>query len=301
MNLLRHLFIANVMMVMATSVATAASAKEIKPLMLQRGKLLLDEDFSAKQVDARWTQNKGQWKIVDGALQGTELKADEHAASIRTNIQLPDNFILQFDFKFDGGKIIHLSFNGKGHICRATLTPTGFVLKGEKIKKDPKDKAVTIGQIQQKFEKGKWYTMLVEIKGSEFVARVDDDLVAFGQHAKVARPKSNFGFPMAGVSSSIDNLRIWQGEPNDQWAKTRAGLTPNKIIPPTPPTAAQRFARWDTNKDGKLSLTEFIGNRPKEKVESAKKAFGRKDKDGDGTLTIKEFAPPSVPKRTRPK
>jgi len=267
-----------------------------KPLTLKRGKLLYSEDFSAKKIDARWTQHKGQWKIVDGALQGTELEADEHAASIRTDIQLPDQFILQFDFKFEGGRIIHLSFNGKGHICRATISPTGFVLKGEKVKKDSNDKAAIVGQIQQNFEKGKWYTMLVEINGAEFVARVSDDQVAFGQHEKVARPKTNFGFPMAGVSSSIDNLKIWQGEPNNQWAKTKAGLKPNKIVPPTPPTPAQRFARQDRDKDGKLTLKEFIGKRRKEKVEAAKKAFGRKDKNSDGALTIKEYAPSAKPK-----
>jgi hypothetical protein len=283
--------IATLVLTITTSSAMAEAGKEIKPLMLKRSKVLLNEEFSAKDVDARWQPAKGQWKIVEGALQGTELKADEHAASIRTDIKLPENFILQFDFKFDGGKVIHLSFNGKGHICRTTLTPAGFTLKGEKVKKDLKDKAATVGQIQQKFEKGKWYTMLVEVKGPEFVARVNDEQVAFGQHAKVARPKSNFGFPMAGVSSSVDNIKIWQGEPSDQWAKTKAGLTPNKIVRPAPPTAAQRFVRQDKDKDGKLSLKEFIGQRPKDKVEAAKKAFGRKDKDKDGSLSAKEYAP----------
>ena len=288
--------IAILALTITTSSAMAEAAKEIKPLMLKRGKVLLSEDFLAKDIDARWKPAKGQWKIVDGALQGTELKADEHAASIRTDTPLPENFILQFDFKFDGGKTIHLSFNGKGHICRATLTPTGFILRGEKVKKDLKDKAATVGQIQQKFEKGKWYTMLVEIKGPEFVARVNDELVAFGRHEKVARPKSNFGFPMAGVSSSVDNIKIWQGEPSDQWAKTKAGLKPNKIVPPTPPTPAQRFARQDKDKDGKLSLKEFIGQRPKDKIEAAKKGFARKDKNGDGSLSAKEYAPAAKPK-----
>ena len=46
-------------------------------------------------------------------------------------------------------------------------------------------------------------------------------------------------------------------------------------------TAAQRFARQDTDKDGKLTLTEFVGKRPKDKIEAAKKAFSRRDKNDD--------------------
>ena len=43
--------------------------------------------------------------------------------ALSTDLELPENFVMQFDFRFDGGKVIHCSFNGKGHICRATINP----------------------------------------------------------------------------------------------------------------------------------------------------------------------------------
>ncbi len=260
-------------------------------LLTTRGKLLLCDDFSAAKVADNWSAAKGQWDLVKGALRGTELKADHHAASIRTDIELPTTLALQFDFRFDGGTVIHCSFNGKGHICRATLTPSGFVIKGEKVKKDADDKAVTVGQVQQSFDPGKWYTMLIEIDGEQMVARVDDDHVAFGSDAKIARGKSNVGFPMAGVSSQIDNLKIWAATSNAAWTATKAKLPTNTIIAPKPPTPADRFAKFDADGDSQLSLKEFIGKRPKDTHETATKGFKRKDKDASGGLSLAEYAP----------
>ena len=114
----------------------------------------------------------------------------------------------QFKFRFSGGKAIHCSFNEKGHICRATLTPEGYMLKGEKVKNDPEDRAVTVGQVQQKFAPGKWHTMQIEVAGNEFVAQVDDGPIAFGADQKIGRPKTNFGFPMSGTYSEIDDIKI---------------------------------------------------------------------------------------------
>lgn len=273
-------------------VGNAAVASDGEPLLCTKGKLVFEDSFSSDKLDSRWSAAKGDWRIINGALQGSELAADDHAASIRTDVRLPGTLIMQFDFKFDGGSTIHCSFNGKGHICRATITPKGFTLKGEKVKKDPADKAVTVGQVQQNFVKGKWYTMQIEIDEEEFVARVDDGPVAFGSHAKIAREKTNFGFPMAGVSSKIDNVKIWNATQNPNWASTKRKLPANRIIPPTPASPRKRFANLDKDQNGKMSLQEFIGKRPTDKHEAAKSQFKRKDTNNDGALSMSEFAPP---------
>ncbi len=270
-----------------------AIADDGKPRLCIKGQPVFEDSFAAAEVSPNWTAAKGDWKIVDGALQGTELKADKHAASIRTDVDLPDNLVMQFDFMFDGGSTIHCSFNGQGHICRATITPDGYVLKGEKVKKDPEDKAVTVGQVQQKFSKGQWYTMKIEIAGEDFVAQVNDGPVAFGSHPKIAREKNNFGFPMAGASSKIDNIKIWSATRNPDWTSIKRELPANKIIPTGPPTPQQRFAILDKDKNGGLTLKEFIGNRPEDKRAAAENQFKRKDKDGNGSLSLSEFVPTS--------
>jgi hypothetical protein len=279
------------MVVFAFSTRASTLATTGEPMMCEKGKLVFEESFSKSELESRWSAAKGDWKIVDKALQGIELVKDNHAASIRTNVELPSMMIMQFDFKFDGGRVIHCSFNGKGHICRATITPNGFTLKGEKVKKDPQDKSVTVGQVEQEFVKGEWYTMMIEIADDEFVARVNDGPVAFGAHEKIARDKTNFGFPMAGVSSQIDNIKIWSATLKPDWAVTRSKLPVNKVVSPTPATPRQRFAVLDKDHNAKLSLAEFIGNRPAEKRNAAEKQFQRKDKNSDKSLSLAEFLP----------
>ncbi len=286
-----------VLTLLVNLLAGTTLATDGTPLLCTKSKLVFEESFSADKLDSRWSAAKGDWKIVDGALQGSELKEDMHAASIRTDVELPGTLILQFDFKFDGGNTIHCSFNGRGHICRATITSQGFVLKGEKVKNDDADKAVTVGQVQQEFVKGKWYKMQIEIDGEEFVARVNDGPIAFGSHAKVAREKTNFGFPMAGVSSQIDNIKIWSATSNPDWAATKKRLPANKMVAPTPPTPKNRFATLDKNNDDRLSLQEFIGNRPREVQATAEKQFNRKDKNNDGSLSLSEFVPRQADKQ----
>lgn len=289
----------NIFSIVLLAAISIGAAFAGEPLLCTKGKLVFEESFSSDTIDPRWSAAKGEWKIVGGALQGTELKADKHAASIRTNVEISKTCIMIFDFKFDGGKVIHCSFNGKGHICRATITPNGYTLKGEKVKKDPQDKHATVGQVQQKFEPGKWYTMQIEMAGKEFVAQVGDGPVAFGSHEKIDREKSNFGFPMAGVSSQIDNIKIWDATLNPKWAEVKAGLPVNKISPPTRPSNKVRFERMDKDKDGGISIEEFTANRDTSKLPLMKKQFARKDKDSNGVLNFEEFVPPKKPAKKK--
>ena len=56
-------------------------------------------DF-AESIPDGWSAAKGEWKVVDGALQGSELESDEHAAVF----SIPDphqNSSLSFRFLLD--------------------------------------------------------------------------------------------------------------------------------------------------------------------------------------------------------
>ena len=275
----------------AFAFATQGSAFAADPLLCLQGKLIFEESFSSPTLDEQWTTPKGEWSIIEQALRGSELSADKHSAVIRKDMVFPTNFIIQFKFRFNGGNTIHCSFNGKGHICRATLTPEGYTLKGEKVKSDSNDRTVTVGQVQQTFPAGEWHTMLIEVAGNEFVARVDEGPLAFGSHEKIGRPKTNFGFPMAGAHSEIDSIKIWEADLNPAWQAKKKTLPPNKIALPQSPTVEKRFQIYDKNGDGSISLKEFINPRPQDKRTPAEKQFKRKDKNQDGKLSIWEFSP----------
>jgi hypothetical protein len=53
----------------------------------------------------------------------------------------------------------------------------------------------------------------------------------------------------------------------------------------------QRFATFDADKDGKVSLQEFMAVDHPRGDDQAKQMFAAKDADGDGLLTTAEFCP----------
>ena len=91
-----------------------ARAEDLKPIMTTRGKSLLHETFDGDNLPKTWTVNKGLWTIEQSALKGAEKASDEHSAVAGLLLELPKTFQVQFDFRFDGAKTLHLSFNGKG-------------------------------------------------------------------------------------------------------------------------------------------------------------------------------------------
>ncbi|MEH3108399.1 MAG: EF-hand domain-containing protein [Sphingomonas fennica] len=53
---------------------------------------------------------------------------------------------------------------------------------------------------------------------------------------------------------------------------------------------AERFAKWDTNRDGKVTQAEFDAARQAMRAERGEKRFARLDADGNGSVTKAEFA-----------
>ena len=51
----------------------------------------------------------------------------------------------------------------------------------------------------------------------------------------------------------------------------------------------RKFSPNWTRIDDKVSEEEFLGKKTGEKAEKAKKLFARRDKDKDGSLTLEEF------------
>ncbi len=187
-----------------------------------RGKLLFSEDFGGAEVPADWKKSKGEWTIADGALRGKELAADKHAAVIKHPLPAKD-FLLQFSFKLDGAKQATCSFDGKGHICRVILTPQGFTLRRD-VPKNGDEKPQTLAKGAVELKAGEWHRLLIEIRGREFLAQVDDKVVAFGEHDGVALDKSTFGFPVSGESFAVDSVRLWESLPNPNWPAEKAKL-----------------------------------------------------------------------------
>ena len=107
---------------------------------------------------------------------------------------------------------------------------------------------------------------------------------------------------LAGVFSALflitGGALVWQGLAQDDAAlvlpKREGGATASNADLPDPPRASEktreerRFSRYDRDRNGAVSRTEYLASR--------QKAFARLDRDGDGRLSFDEYAVKTIGK-----
>ena len=198
-----------------------AQANDPKTIMTQRGKLLLQDDFSSS-IDKDWKKAKGKFEVTGGSLRVAELKEDMHGAVMRYKLPVGASLVFQYDFKLDGAKSTTLSLNAtKGHLCRVSITPTSFNLRKDSTDKNVTDKAAVLDQRKFESKTGTWHTLVAELQGKEMLATIDGENLIYGKHDKIDQLKANFGLTVAGESVSFKNLRVWEGQPNPTWETER--------------------------------------------------------------------------------
>lgn len=222
MNLLRLLAAG---LLLASPLFSQDAPKDLAANLCVRGKLVFSDDFSKPELSKEWKVAKGKWELADGALKGSELASDMHAAVIKHAVP-SKNLILQFSFKIEGAKGFACSFDGKGHVCRVLITSTGFQIRRD-VAKGSGEKAPTLGKGEAALSEG-WHAMLIEIQGKEMLAQVDDKVFAFGENDGVDADKATFGFPTQGESIRIKDVRLWEATPNPDWSASKQKLASGK-------------------------------------------------------------------------
>lgn len=198
------------LLVVFSSTVYAEKNTEISPVLAKPGTVVLEDDFDRAELGAEWKGVKGEWKIADGGIVAKELEADKHAAVMNFHTK-NRNSIVRLSFKFDGSTSgFHFSLNhAKGHLFRVLVSEKSLMVRTDADKKDKTIKSEMIGQAKGKFEKGKWYTLQVEMVGDKVVAMTDNGLKVSGQHARLDADKPGYRLVMRGDSLSVDDIKIW--------------------------------------------------------------------------------------------
>ena len=225
------------------------------PVLSRPGKLLFEDDFSRTEMPPKWRLGKGFWEIHNGTVVAAENPEDHHGAYAYVEPRFPyKDIVAEFDFKFDGSTGCHFmmedsNYKGAhaGHIIRATITPTTANVADSKFggmkneihdkMKDPsttedekkklqesiKDKSATY---KIALDVTKWHQGRVEVVGDEMLLTVDSRPVAYIKSEGVNHPTKNMiGFTIAGKSTQLDNLKVWEDTVRTDWPKNRADLT----------------------------------------------------------------------------
>ncbi|HEV7402998.1 MAG TPA: hypothetical protein VGO11_08735 [Chthoniobacteraceae bacterium] len=190
----------------------AGKNAELKPTLAKAGKVLTEQNFDTGGLDKPWTVAKGDWQVAGGAVVGKEKAEDKHPAVLALALPSKDS-IMQLSFKLDGAKMLALSYNhAAGHLFRVVITGDGFTINKDPDKNDPSIKGGVLGKAEAKFDKGQWYTILVEVKGEKVAVQADNGAKAEGADPRLAMDKINYRFVTQGESVQLDDLKITEAQ-----------------------------------------------------------------------------------------
>jgi len=147
--------------------------------------------------------------------------------------------ILQMSVMVSGGlHSAHIGFNEgttadtTGHIFRLILgAESGTSLQKDRNAQVKGDSDTILDRSDWVIERDRWYTVMLETRGSEVAAQIDGGPTLLMRHARLNVPKAWANLKSRGKEGSIryDNVRIWEALPleadNPEWAK-------HTIVPP---------------------------------------------------------------------
>lgn len=218
---------------LATGLAASASDQ---PLLAVPGKVIYENKLDSAPGDP-WKAAKGKWEVVSGVWRGSEKPEDKHGAVTRLPNKLGD-FVLEYEFKFEGGKSTSLSINApKDHMARILVTPKSVAIQRDDNDHDGPDKAVVFARFPADFKNGEWHKVRLEMVGDTLLGKVDD-LVAWGSSDLFKQDRTVPGFTVGGQSVDFRNLKISAATLNPGWDSVKANLPkPGEKVAPAGPAA----------------------------------------------------------------
>lgn len=226
------------MFVVTAAVHADDGLDSISPIMNVPDEVAYQSDFdTARKFDkTEWQQRQGTvWEIVDGVLRGNQSppeyqakKADHKGREPRVkSLKTPRQFIAKFSVRFVGGeetKLVPLIEFGH-HNVRLKFSKKNVALLAD-------HESVLLAETEEvKFESGRWYHILAERNGDEFVVQFAGGSTLYARHKSLAIPVADDtdGLGIAGTRTGvveIDNLTLWtiKEKQSPQWPAMRKGI-----------------------------------------------------------------------------
>jgi len=159
--------------------------------------ILCDFDFentSFEQLKPTWIPIKGEYKVVNGKLEGRELPDDKHVSTSGMDLKIGNKALVYFEVELHKAKNVIVTLNGKGkgrgHICRVVITQNFL-----RVQSDSKPKAVNETR-KQKHKASQTYKILIELNHDTLSARVLN-----GKNSEPLTIKQEY------INWPIDNIR----------------------------------------------------------------------------------------------
>jgi hypothetical protein len=225
--------------------ASALHAADLMPILAQPDAVVFQDDFSKPTPlnKQHWAARQGtQWAVEDGVLRGRPStpefqakKKDHFGYEPRISAPItPPQFIAKLSVRFTGGsETAIVPFVEFGHhVCRLHFTKGGVIMLAD-------HESTQVAESKElKYEPGKWYHLIAELKGDEIVVQFEGGPTLYAKHAclTASAPSGADGIGIAGPkdgTAEIDNVTLWSIKPEAQpaWAKKRETLPKSAPVP----------------------------------------------------------------------
>lgn len=234
----------------ASTVLAADPASVPTESLARKKEVLFSDNFGSTLRDRRWHRVVDTFAFENGALKGAQTRDRDmpardgksvipaHAAVY--GLELPTrNSVVACRIRFEGATMIDVEFDDRkytgshyGHLCRAQIRLDRVVLLDERdgsqsnalieLRKDPVANKAEISKLlaahsasfPAKFERGRWYDLVVETVGDEMRVTVDGKPVGYLKSPGIAHAtKSKIELGVGGRNGWFDDIKVWNAEP----------------------------------------------------------------------------------------
>ena len=201
----------------------------LDPIESRKGSILFEDNFNSGFAKREWTPLHGtHWYVEKGVYRGNPSSPEFQASrqnhtgatpSMALQVEARD-CILQMSFKISGGlNAAHIGFNngsttnGTGHIGRLIpSTNAGTILQKDAHSQIAGDKNLPVSSSDWTIEKDRWYTVLIEVVGDQFIAQIEGGPTLKARHWRFNVFKTSVNLKTRGKHGAIfyDNVKIWE-------------------------------------------------------------------------------------------
>jgi hypothetical protein len=219
------------------------AAAEDKPLLAIPGKVIFESKLDSEPA-APWKAAKGKWELVGGVMRGSEKPEDMHGAVTRLPNKMVGDFIIEYEFKFEGAKSTSLSINAvKDHMARISITPKSVTIQRDDNDHEGPDKAVVFARFPADLKSGVWHKVRMEMVGDTMLGKVDE-LAAWGSDELFKQARVSPGFTVGGQSVDFRNFKVSEATLNPDWSKVKESLPkPGEKVAPAPASPAAKVKK----------------------------------------------------------
>ena len=191
--------------VMVLLLVSGSLVGALHPEICQRGEVLLADDFEdLGAVPARWFFRE-YWTIADGALMRTGLPGKNQ----RVFVKKPSygDCIIELKVAFKGAEEIRIMTGTPGKYNAVVLLwPHGFRVTTARDQTVPYFPTIH-GECAHRFEKDRFYQVMIEIVGEEILVRVgDENHMVVGSHPVLNRERDYFAFQVDRPGAAFDDV-----------------------------------------------------------------------------------------------